>query len=73
MKSCQPIDGSSKQISEIVSELPSEDSAVRLDQISLDLNVSAEGNVQWIVGLGVAVGSTVTLTYKVSVAEGGRS
>ena len=54
-----------EQVSEIVQDLPSDNRFVRLDQISIDLNISANGSVQWIAGIGGAVGSTVTLTFKV--------
>lgn len=54
-----------EQVSEIVQDLPSDERFVSLDQIAVDLNISANGNVQWIAGIGGAVGSTVTLTFKV--------
>ncbi len=61
------------QISEIVRDMPIDDGPVSLDQISVDLSVSADGSVQWVVGLGVAVSSTVSLTFKVSdVANDGK-
>lgn len=54
------------QVSEIVRDMPDEERFVSLDQIAIDLNISANGSVQWIAGIGGAVGSTVTLTFKVA-------
>ena len=54
-----------EQVAEIVRDLPSDKRFVSLDQIAIDLNISANGSVQWIAGIGGAVGSTVTLTFKV--------
>lgn len=45
---------------------------MKLDQISIDLNVSANGSVQWIAGLGGVVGSTVTLTFNVADPDSSR-
>ena len=60
-----------EQISEIVRDLPANSGPASLDGISVDLNVSADGSVQWVVGLGVAVSSTVSLNFKVSDVAGG--
>lgn len=62
----QSIQKVTDQVGEIVRALPSDDATVSLDEVSVGLTVSGEGNVQWVVGIGVAVGSTVTLTYKVA-------
>lgn len=67
----QSVQKVTEQVSEIVRDIPTDETAVSLDQISIDLNVSANGNVQWIAGLGGAVGSTVTLTFKVADIRGG--
>lgn len=55
-----------RQLNEIVQDAPVGDEPVSLDEISVNLNVSADGSVQWVVGLGAAVSSTVCLTFKVS-------
>jgi hypothetical protein len=55
-----------EQVSEIVRDMTDDERFVSLDQIAIDLNISANGSVQWIAGVGGAVGSTVTLTFKVA-------
>lgn len=55
-----------RQVAEIVRDMPTDIVPVRLDEITIELTVSANGNLQWVVGGGVEVGSTVTLTFKVN-------
>lgn len=62
----QSIEKVTEQVSEIVRDVTTNESLVRLDQITVDLSVSANGSVQWVAGLGAAAGSTVTLTFRVS-------
>ena len=59
-----------EQVNEIVRDMPSNEFLVNIDEISIDLNITANGSVQWIAGLGGAVGSSVTLTFKVPHARG---
>lgn len=61
----QAIGDVTRQVREIVKAAPEEDGSVSLDEISVDLNIEANGSVQWVAGIGGAVGSTLTLTYRV--------
>lgn len=54
------------QIAEVVRGLPTTEGSMQLDEISVGLAVSASGEVQFVAGIGVEVGSTITLTYKVA-------
>lgn len=39
---------------------------MQLDEISVGLAISASGEVKLVAGIGVEVGSTITLTFKVA-------
>lgn len=59
----------SGQVAKLVQDMPNDNAAVRLDEISIDVAVSANGTFQWVAGVGVEVGSTMTLTFKVAKLE----
>lgn len=54
------------QVAELVRDMPANEGQARLDQVSVELAVSGSGEVRWVAGLGVEVGSTLTLTFKVA-------
>lgn len=56
----------SGQVAQLVQNMPNDNAAVRLDEVSIDVAVSANGTLQWVAGVGVEVGSTMTLTFKVA-------
>ena len=55
-----------EQIKDLVDGLPSDEGSVRLEEIAIGLSVSASGSIQFIAGGGGEVGSTMTLTYKIT-------
>ena len=54
------------QVTEFVRDMPVNEGLVKLDEISIALTVSGSGEVRWVAGLGVEVGSTMTLTFRVA-------
>ncbi len=54
------------QVTELVRGLPTMEGPMQLDEISVGLTISASGEVQLIAGIGVEVGNTITLTFKVT-------
>lgn len=62
----ESINRATVQVAELVSELPATEGKMRLDEISVGLAVSASGEVRLVAGIGVEVGTTITLTYKVA-------
>lgn len=54
------------QVAELVHGLPTTEGSMQLDEISVGLAISASGEVQLVAGIGIEVGSTITLTFKVA-------
>ncbi len=56
------------QVTELVRDMPTGEGRVRVDEVSVELTVSGSGEIRWVAGLGVEVGSTLTLTFRVADA-----
>lgn len=54
------------QVADLVRGLPTTEGSMQLDEISVGLSISASGEVRLVAGIGVEVGSTITLTFKVA-------
>lgn len=53
------------QIEELFKSVPVHKGSVHLDEITVSLQVSADGGIRWVAGIGSSVSSTITLTFRV--------
>ena len=67
----ESLERSIAQAAELVRDLPTTEGSMQLEEVSIGLGVTASGEVRLVAGIGVEVGSTITLTFKVGDSSDG--
>lgn len=58
------------QAAGMLRDLPTVQGSMQLEEVSIGLGITASGEVRLVAGIGIEVGSTITLTFKVAASAG---
>ncbi|MBA3609983.1 MAG: hypothetical protein H0W54_00975 [Rubrobacter sp.] len=61
----EAIQNVSTQIEELTKDIPAIGGLTRLDEITVSLQVSADGGIRWVAGIGASVSGVITLTFRI--------